>query len=293
MQLLSFSLLAATTAATEILLPLYNAPGTSGSAWAPVQSAFAANPNVNAKVVINYNSGPGSLSGSDGPDWIAGADSLTSLSNVAVLGYVHCSYGERDINDVEADVATWASWVDQGVEISGIFLDESPSTVNTTIEAYMKAVTAYIRDTEGFDFVVYNSGFPSTVGALDPYFALGPDLIVGLETCFTETTDGVDLCTPAGYTIYDQGGYGTTIDGTLDAWIGSEYYSQTAILIHGFHGSNGLYTASESVLSSELQAIVNRGIGAAVFVSEQWTTPATGPADIGTVATLLGEILSA
>lgn len=147
----------------------------------------------------------------------------------------------------------------------------------------VRDLTTYIRGA-GLDVVVYNPGFPATVHALDGYFALQPDLVVALETCFATTTNGVDLCTPAGsWEVYDRLGYGTTIDNTLAAWVGTQYYGQTAVLVHGFHDTNGLYDATADVLRSEIEAIVSRGIGAAIITTNHWITPDAAPADISTV----------
>nr|GAT51750.1 predicted protein [Mycena chlorophos] len=292
---LSLLLLTSTTivSATDLLLPLYTDPGSSGANWATVQSSLANNPSLAARVVINVDNGPGNpfAKGGDGANWVAGASALADLPNVSVLGYVHTTQATRAYTEVIADVNSWASWVtSHGVALDGIFLDEAPASVCSSCVTYMRNLTTYIRDTAELPFVVYNPGFPATVGALDDYYAIGPDLINALETCFAETSDGEDLCTPAGsYTIYDEDGYGTTIDSTLESWVGTQYYSQTSILIHGFHGTNGLYSATSATLSSELQAIVERGIGAAVFTTDQWITPDVGPADITTVADLLNE----
>ncbi|KAI0134696.1 Spherulation-specific family 4-domain-containing protein [Xylariales sp. AK1849] len=290
MKLSVISGLSATAAATDLLLPLYNAPGTSGSAWAPVQSALAAHPDLQANIVINVNSGPGNpFSTSEGADWVAGGQALGGLPNVALLGYVPVDRTNRALADAEADAATWASWIsEQGVPISGIFVDEAPNSDCDTCVTYMQELTTYVRETAALPVVVYNPGFPATVHALGKYYALGPNYVAALETCFAEASNGDDLCTPAGsYEIYDHNGYGTTIDSTLLDWVGTEYYGKMAVLIHGFHDTNGLYNATDDVLSNELLAIVERGIGAAVFTTNHWITPDKLPADIGTVAGLL------
>lgn len=288
--LTSLAAAASTVTATDLLLPLYNAPGTAGADWASVSSALTAHPNLPAKIVINVDSGPGT--GAPSADWIAGGQSLADLSNVALLGYVPINRSDRALADAEADVAAWASWTESyGVAIKGIFVDEAPNTECDTCVEYVQSLISYIRDTAGLDVVVLNPGFPSTVGALDGYYALGPDFVVALETCFAVTSNGEDLCTPAGsYEIYDSAGYGTTIDNTLAAWVGTEYYAETAILIHGFHDTNGLYDATTDVLSSELSAVKQRGIGAAVFTTNHWITPDAAPADIATVVAALDAV---
>ncbi|KAI1253783.1 hypothetical protein MGN70_004178 [Eutypa lata] len=274
--------LASAATATDLFLPLYNAPGTNGANWASVQTALASTPALSATIVINVSNGPGT--GSATEDWIAGGQALGNLNNVDLVGYVHSTRCTRALADVEADVQAWADWKGQGIAINGIFVDEAPN--DGSCVDYMRDLTAFIRDTAGLDVVVYNPGFPATVGALDVYYALGPTFISSLETCFAAATNGEDLCDGA-YTVYDQGGYGTTIDSTLRDWVGVENYAKTAILIHGYHDTNGLYTANDETLSGLLSAVVERDIGAAVFTTNHWITPDAEPADIGTVVSLL------
>lgn len=274
--------LATAAAATDLFLPLYNAPGTNGADWSSVQTALSSTPALSATIVINVDNGPGS--GAASADWIAGGQSLASLANVDLIGYVHSVRCTRALADVEADVQAWADWRDQNVAINGIFIDEAPN--DGSCVDYMRDLTAYIRDTAGLDVVVYNPGFPATIGALDAYYALNPTFISSLETCFATTTNGQDLC-DGPYTVYDQGGYGTTIDSTLRDWVGVENYAKTAILIHGYHDTNGLYTANDETLTGLLGAVVERDIGAAVFTTNHWITPSAEPADIGTVVSLL------
>ncbi|KAK7745650.1 hypothetical protein SLS62_009691 [Diatrype stigma] len=275
--------LASAVAATGLFLPLYNAPGTNGAGWTSVQAALASSPNVSATIVINVANGPGT--GGPTADWIAGGQALAALPNVDLIGYVHSVRCTRALAEVEADVQAWADWKGQGVGISGIFVDEAPND-GSCAEDYMALLTAFVRQTAGLDVVVYNPGFPATPRALDAYYALQPTFIAALETCFATATNGQDLCDGA-YTVYDQGGYGTTIDSTLRDWVGEENYARTAVLVHGFHDSNGLYAADDATLSGLLGAVVERNIGAAVFTTNHWITPDAEPADIGTVVAAL------
>lgn len=286
MHFFQFSLLAVAASATEILLPLYNAPGVGGADWASVQQVLASTPDLSANIVININSGPGtSTDNSDASDWVAGGKSLADLPNVTVLGYVHCTRCERSLEEVQNDVALWGQWRDdQGLPVNGIFVDEAPSD-GSCVE-YMTSLTQYIRQTMGLEAVVYNPGFPSEPGSLDSYYALNPTFISSLETCWAVESNGEDLC-DGEYTVYDQGGYGTTIDSTLKDWVGTEQYAKTAILIHGFHDDNGLYPANSETLLSALEAVVERGIGAAVFTTNHWLTPDAPAADIQTMAVAL------
>lgn len=286
MQFSSLSLLAATATATELLLPLYNGPGADGVDWAPVQEALLSTPDLSASIIINVDSGPGSPSdNSETANWVAGGKLLGDLPNVSLLGYVHCSRCQRSLEEVQSDVAKWVSWRDdQGINLKGIFIDEAPSDGNCV--DYMSSLTEYIRQSAALEAVVYNPGFPTTPHSLDAYYALNPTFISSLETCFATTSNGEDLC-DGPYTVYDADGYGTTIDSTLKDWVGTEQYSKTAILIHGFHSDNGMYTASSETLLSALEAVIDRGIGAAVFTTNHWMTPNVPVADIKTMAVAL------
>ncbi|RYP65693.1 hypothetical protein DL771_008192 [Monosporascus sp. 5C6A] len=282
MQIAKLFGLASAVAATDLLLPLYNAPGTNGAAWASVREALVQHPDVNATIVVNVNNGPGA--GPPTADWIAGGQALGSLPNVNLIGYVHSSRCQRRVEEMQAEVTAWANWRPQGVSINGIFIDEAPYNGNCT--DYMRDLTAHIREVADLDVVVYNPGFPATPLALQPYYDVNPTYVSALETCFATMTNGNDQCDEP-YTKYDQGGYGTTIDSTLRDWVGVQNYRRTAILIHGYHDTNGLYTANDETLSGLLRAVVDRGIGAAVFTTNQWTTPDAEPADIGTMVALL------
>lgn len=271
--------------ATQLLLPLYNVPGTDGSAWASVRNALASNPSITGTIIINVANGPGSPEQVT-TDWIAGGKLLASLSNVNLIGYVHSTTCNRPETEVAADIATWATWpAKYGVGIKGIFIDETPN--NGSCVEYMRSLTSYTRETSNLPVVVYNPGFPAHPHDLDPLYALGPDYISSLETCFTNTTNGEDLCT-GDYTVYDKDGFGTTIDSTLQAWVGVENYGKTAILLHGFHDTNGRFKATQETLVSLLRAVVARGFGAAVVTKNHWITPDAEPASIGsTVAALV------
>ncbi|KAJ1327001.1 Spherulation-specific family 4 [Microdochium nivale] len=268
--------------ATQLLLPLYNAPGSGGTAWSSVRSSLASHPSVTATLIINVANGPGPAT--IGPDWISGGASLASLPNVNLIGYVHSTLCSRPLADVQADVLAWSKWPQQGVNLRGIFVDETIN--NGTCVDYMRSLTSYIRNTAGLPVVVYNPGFPARPHDLDVLYALEPTFISSLETCFTNKTNGEDLCDGA-YTVYDQGGYGTTIDSTLQAWVGQEHYAKTAVLVHGFHGTNGMYEATQETLVGMLRAAVQRGIGAIAVTTNHWITPDQGPADIGSMVAAL------
>jgi hypothetical protein len=276
--------------ATDLLLPLYSHPGVNGAAWSSVQQALGSNSGLDATVVINVDHGPGApFSTADRDHWIAGGRGLGDLPNVSLIGYVYISRCRRPLDQAKADVTSWASWKrNQRINIDGIFIDEAPN--DGSCLDYLTQLTSHIRRTTGLPVVVLNPGFPATPRALDTYYDnIRPTFISALETCFSTTSNGQDLCTGA-YTVYDQQGYGTTIDTTLQAWVGRKHYASTAILVHGFHGSNGRYQANRQTLVGAMEAIADRDIGAAVFSTNHWITPDVTPGDIGTVASVMANV---
>ncbi|KAK3343179.1 Spherulation-specific family 4-domain-containing protein [Neurospora tetraspora] len=108
---------------STILVPLYIYPSSwsesLGSGWSPLFSALTTaltkNPSLEFLVVINPGNGPG-------PDYpIPNADYRAALSalsdsdrfpNVKVIGYVHCSYGQRDVEEVRKDVEGYLGWLE-------------------------------------------------------------------------------------------------------------------------------------------------------------------------------------
>jgi len=146
-----------------ILVPLYIYP--TATSWQPLLDAAAAHPELAFKVVVNPANGPGS---SELPDanYLAGLAALAALSNVQVLGYVHCSWGQRERAAVEQDVLVYAGWASRSVaaggaplRVDGIFLDEAPADAGQV--GAMAATARFIRgrlDVRPAATVIYNPG---------------------------------------------------------------------------------------------------------------------------------------
>ena len=121
-------------------------------------------------VVVNPNSGPGSpnVSPSDTargvepgsadpahtlcpsdqsqPDsnYRKATAQLKAFPNVRVIGYVSTYYGQRNSNDVLADVTTYKGWP-QDARPNGIFFDETPDQAGNGLFEKYKAYTAHAR----------------------------------------------------------------------------------------------------------------------------------------------------
>ncbi|KAL2162912.1 hypothetical protein VTH06DRAFT_6748 [Thermothelomyces fergusii] len=307
MKLPLLSSLAATAAATDVLLPLYQYPASNGAVWDPIKTALAANPSVQATIIINPNNGPGGAGqGIDDPQYVAGTQALAALPNVRLIGYVHTStdWGATRCNvpleTIRADISKWSTWVDNGVPISGIFIDEAPADTANDCLNYMQNLTTFIRTDASLHFggsnafVVYNPG--GTGPALGEYYDLQPDLIVAMETCFTAPAyagGDYDQCpTSGGYVPYDKAGPGSSIDDILFPAVGAANASRTAVLVHGFHDTNGApanLAASSTVLDQLVGAVVQRGIGATFFNTAGYHTFSDGPASFGAFVSVLAS----
>lgn len=306
------SALAATATATDLLVPLYQYPLNNGAAWSPIEQALAANPSLTAKLVINPHDGPGGPGeGLNDPQYVAGTKALGGHANAQLLGYVHTSTegGTTRCNmpwaNITRDIRTWSAWVDAGIPIQGIFVDEAPTATTNDCVAYMTNLTALIRTDPGLHFararpasspaplVVFN---PGGTGALQPYYALQPDLVLALETCFValdRAGQGADGCFPDPrfpYERYDHDGVGSSVDGVLFPSVGRGNAARTAVLVHGFHDYNGPsanLSASVDTLGRLIRGVVQRGIGATLFNTAWYSSFTDGPASIGQVASLL------
>lgn len=141
-----------------VLVPLYIYP--LQEAWEPLFNLALALPNVSFVTVINPCNGPG-------PDALPDAsycdvlDRLNSVPNVHSLGYVHCTYGTRPLDAIQADIDTYRAWNDR-FRIDGIFFDETPSDPSSGLD-FMMALSHHTRSTwqQSLDrpgLVVYNPG---------------------------------------------------------------------------------------------------------------------------------------
>ncbi|KAL6406433.1 Spherulin-4 [Ilyonectria robusta] len=140
-----------------VLVPLYIYP--LEGAWEPLFDLARALPDILFVTVINPCNGPG-------PDTLPDASycdvlrRLHSVPNVHSLGYVHCTYGRRPLDAIQADIDTYRGWNGK-FRIDGIFFDETPSDPSDL--SFLKTVSNHTRSTwqqslGRHGLVVYNPG---------------------------------------------------------------------------------------------------------------------------------------
>lgn len=112
-------------------------------------------PGQNFTIIVNPSNGPGAdLYPSD--DYVSQIEKLNTLSNACILGYIHTSYAQRDVQSVLKDVAIYSGWAKgnfdataPGFAVQGIFVDEVPSLYSPEVAKYLKTINLAIKDSPG------------------------------------------------------------------------------------------------------------------------------------------------
>lgn len=140
-----------------VILPLYIYP--LKKAWDPLVHAAEAHPNVRFLVIVNPGNGPGPDSMPDA-SYKAALRKLNLIANIHPIGYVHTSYGQRALVDVQRDVDLYRQW-NSTFRLEGIFIDEVPSDPSSL--PYMASLSNHVHSTwqtnlNRHGLVIYNPG---------------------------------------------------------------------------------------------------------------------------------------
>ncbi|KAM4056666.1 spherulation-specific family protein [Hirsutella rhossiliensis] len=168
-----------------VLIPLYIYP--LERAWEPLLEAARAHREVHFVAIINPDNGPGRGRLPDG-SYTAALSRLAEEPNISTLGYVYCSYGQRAVEAIQADMDIYRGWCRQGqLAVGGVFFDETPS--DPAYVEYMATLAHYAKETWRRDMgdgeghggreatVVYNPGVVVGPG----FFFRGADYVVVFE----------------------------------------------------------------------------------------------------------------
>ncbi len=150
----------ATAAKLNALYPLYNYPNwyaPESYIWNEIGSASK---DINITTIINPDNGPG-LIGSPNIDYHQGLTDLAKGS-ANIIGYVSTNYGNRDINDVKADILKYnRDFNTENYTVTGIFFDEVSISSDSSFLNYYRKLYDFVKnsaDTPTLDFVVFNHG---------------------------------------------------------------------------------------------------------------------------------------
>ncbi|KAF3929703.1 Spherulin-4 [Arthrobotrys entomopaga] len=164
---------------TSIILPAYFGPEDTAS-WNKVFTQIEKyQDSIGFMVIINPDNGPGSTS--ETSRYASTIKTLSQYNNVNILGYVHQTWGERDIIP---DVNTWLKYFPK--QLDGFFLDEMPSEATAAALKAVSANNGYVKQKAASNFrqnkqalVVQNPGTEADSG----FFSLtyNADVTIVLE----------------------------------------------------------------------------------------------------------------
>ncbi|KAE8449624.1 hypothetical protein EG329_007954 [Mollisiaceae sp. DMI_Dod_QoI] len=178
-------MVAITQVITHILFPLYFYPAPA--AWQPLYTSLATYPNVTFDVVINPDSGPGSMTYPDA-NFITAITKLNTYPNANLLGYVHTSYAARNLTTVKSEIqqyADWSNYTKSNIQLHGIFFDEAPDAYTTQAYQYMSNCSSYAKSLS-LPTIVFNPGTPPAT----QYYSIATYLVTfeDYASAFTTTS---------------------------------------------------------------------------------------------------------
>ena len=103
-------------------------------------------------MVINPFNGPGPK---DLPDenYQREIVKLTSHPNVRVVGYIHTTWGRRQLESLLQDIDRYAKWPkvsgQPGLKVTGFFFDETPNMYSDTMKVYLTKLRDHIHRLPG------------------------------------------------------------------------------------------------------------------------------------------------
>ncbi|KEQ96512.1 hypothetical protein AUEXF2481DRAFT_87898 [Aureobasidium subglaciale EXF-2481] len=220
----------------HVALPLYMYP--SVGTWQPLYDALSNNPQVTFDVIVNPNNGPGgSLPDSN---YIANITMINAHPNVNILGYVHTSYGSRDLSDIASDIDTYQSWstyTNSNISLGGIFVDETPASLDNY--DYMANIFDKVKSTMTNGNLVWtNPGVP-----VDASFYNIADMINAYENSYDHWMN--------------QGG---------NSSIPAAVRSKSTVLLHS-------YPSNTDTMASDVDGLVDASyLGALLIVNDQYSS---------------------
>lgn len=137
---------------TGLIVPLYGQYGLDNGEWDQLIQAKVSYPAIPIIAIVNAANGSGSAK----DDGYAAAIQKVRDARILVLGYVWTDQGQRQIGDVERDIANYRSWY----AVDGIYFDQMSQQSGN--ESYYASATQYTK----------SLGMIMTVGNPGTYIAL-------------------------------------------------------------------------------------------------------------------------
>ncbi|KAI1758172.1 Spherulation-specific family 4-domain-containing protein [Xylaria castorea] len=275
--------MAASVAATGVLLPLYVYPSAEyddGAAnWKPALDAMAASASssVSWLAVVNPGNGPGQTGqpGNGDANYISGVSQLNAQPNVRTIGYVRTNYATSPQEELQANITNWASWASYSgsgsgsgsgssdIGVDGIFFDESSAADFD----YLNTAVTHARAAFGSKQIVTICNFGSAAPA--EFFGIC-DVAIVFESFLNNPPSPAYMGK-------------ATIDANTPS--GGGYDAQAAVVVHDFVGAaaDGR-PADTALLGSYVQEARDAGLGWLYFCSGGYDSITTAPATVGALA---------
>lgn len=115
--------------------------------------SVTAYPNLEFFVIVNPSSGPGAAPWWPNEDYVREIPRLNAHSNVTTVGYVRSTYCRRPWEDVVRDIESYAARsphnAHSGLEMHGIFVDETVNLFNEEAKLYLDGLDGKVKETNG------------------------------------------------------------------------------------------------------------------------------------------------
>lgn len=181
-----FSISTTDASSLGIIYPLYSYPNWYDSDSYIYDDVASAGQQVKITTIINPDNGPGGPSSPNG-DYQRGLSDL-SAGNVGMVGYVHTSYGKRDIEEVKSEIIKYNdSFNTANFNVTGIFFDEVSSSTDHQVMNYYRNLYDFVKNdihSTNLDMVIFNHGTHAPSSYLD--FS---DVMVIFEGSYQQWTD--------------------------------------------------------------------------------------------------------
>ncbi len=211
----------------DVLVPAYFYP-VNNSPWDDLNDAAS---QVEITAIMNPGSGPGN---SQDTNYVNAVDSLRSAGGL-VIGYVHTSFGTRDLNTVLSEIDDYDNWYN----IDGIFVDEMANSGPAERLNYYRDIYNHVKSIDPNWTVVGNPGTDT------------------LEQYLTWPTADQ-------FVIFEDFGSAYAGD-TTPSWVSDYERTQFAHLIHS--------ESSNVTMQSNLELAVTRNAGSVYITNDVLNNP--------------------
>ena len=117
--------------------------------------SISAYPNLEFLIIVNPNSGPGAAPWWPNEDYVRELPRLNAHPSVTTIGYIRATYCQRPVEDVARDIEAYAmrsgSEEFPGLQVQGIFVDETVNLFSGEAKRYLDGIDRKVKENNGID----------------------------------------------------------------------------------------------------------------------------------------------